>query len=148
MPDKNLLHIFVILLLAALAGCQPGHRISSSIRDQFLASGRKSVDLAVAVPGTWKRVCILGPYSSNATAKQMLGFDWDSESRSSIKDNEGISLLLFVQDHKVIDYVEHSRSAGDFTNLTGRCFSSSSAKFVQVAHPQDGWPGLFPLDEI
>lgn len=144
MPHKNFLHVFVILLLAALAGCQPGHRISSSIKDQFLASGRKSVDLTAAVPGTWQRVCILGPYSSNATAKQMLSFDWDAESRSSIKNNEDISLLLFVQDHVVVDYVEHSRVAGDFTNLSGRCFSRSSAKFVQVAQPQNGWTGLFP----
>lgn len=148
MPHKKLLYVFVILLLAAPAGCQPGRRISSSIKDQFLVSGRKSVDLAAAVPGTWNRVCILGPYSSNAVAKQVLGFDWDAESRSSIKTNEGISLLLFVQDQRVVDYVEHSRAAGDFTNLAGRCFSDSSTKFVQVTQPQDGWPGLFPPDEV
>jgi hypothetical protein len=99
------------------------------------------------MPGSWDRVCVLGPYSNNAAAAQILGFEWHVESNSSISTNEGISLLLFVQGTSVASYVEHRRNQGDFSNLTGRCFTREQAKFKQVAHPANGWPGLFPASE-
>lgn len=135
----------LILFLVALTSCRSS--ASSSIAAEFSASGDKGVDLASAVPGKWDRVCILGPYSSNAAAAETLGFTWPAETLTSIEDNEGISLLIFVQGESVIDYVEHRRDLGDFTNLTGRCFPRTSAKFLRVARPTKGWPGLFPADE-
>jgi len=135
----------LVLILAALTGCRDS--ASSSIADQFSASGRKGVDLAAAVPGNWDRVCILGPYSSDAVAAQTLGFTWPAETLTDIEQDDGISLLVFVQGKSVIDYVEHSRGSGDFSNLTGRCFPRTSTKFVQVAEPVKGWSGLFPADE-
>lgn len=135
----------LLLILVALAGC--GNLASSSIADQFSASGRKGVDLAAAVPGKWDRVCVLGPYSSDAVAAQTLGFKWPVETLTDIKRDDGISLLVFVQGKTVISYVEHPRGSGDFSNLTGRCFSHGSARFVQVAQPATGWSGLFPADE-
>jgi hypothetical protein len=134
-------------VLAALAGCQLNSASSSSIADQFLASGRRSVNLSSAVPGSWERVCILGPYSNNAAANGALGFNWPAESLTSIKENDGISLLIFVQGKSVVGYVEQPRNVGDFTNLSGRCFLRGSAKFKQVAHPKNGRVGLFPENE-
>lgn len=142
------MHFFrsvLVLILVALAGCRSS--ASSSIADQFSASDRKGVDLAAAVTDNWDRVCILGPYSSDAVAAETLGFKWSAETLTDIERDDGISLLVFVQDKSVIDYVEHSRGSGDFSNLTGRCFSRTSAKFVQVAQPVKGWFGLFPADE-
>jgi len=135
----------LVLMLVAPTGCRDSS--SSSIANQFSASGRKGVDLAAAVPGNWDRVCILGPYSSNAVAAQTLGVEWPAETLTDIERDDGISLLFFVRDKSVIDYVEHSRGSGDFSNLTGRCFSRSKAKFLQVVKPVKGWPGLFPADD-
>ena len=136
-----------LLFLMALAGCQLANSASSSIADQFSASGHRGVDLASAVPGNWDRVCILEPYSNNAAAAQALGFKWSAETLTSIEDNENISLLIFVRDNSVIDYVEHPRNSDDFTNLAGQCFQHTKAKFVQIAHPVKGSPRLFPADE-
>jgi hypothetical protein len=147
MPHKNLYYGVMAFVLAALAGCQRDSTSSSSIADQFLASGSRSVNLASAVPGTWDRVCILGPYSNNAAANGALGFNWPAESLTSIKDNDGISLLIFVRGKTVVSYVEQPRNAGDFTNLAGRCFLRNSAKFKQVSHPKNGWVGLYPENE-
>ena len=135
----------LVLILVAITGCRDS--ASSSIAEQFSASGRKGVDLAAAVPGNWDRVCVVGPYSSDAVAAQTLGFEWPAETLTDIERDDGISLLVFVRDKSAIDYVEHSRGSGDFSNLTGRCFSHTKAKFVQVAKPVKGWPGLFPADE-
>jgi hypothetical protein len=133
------------IFLMALMSC--GNSPTSAIAHQLEASENKSVDLASAVPGSWDRVCILGPYSNDAEASRTLGFKWHAEALTSIEENDGISLLLFVRDNTVLSYVEHSRGSGDFSNLTGRCFPRTSTRFVLVAHPSTGLPGLFPADE-
>lgn len=130
------------LALVFLAGCQQGDEISSRI--QKALAERNEVDLGAVIPGQWERVCVLGPYSNNAAAAKALGFSWDVESRSSIKGNDGISLLLFVQGDKVVDYAEHQRRFGDFSNLSGRCFPRNSARFVQTNKDR---LGLVPADE-
>ncbi|MEP7044395.1 MAG: hypothetical protein ABI843_15125 [Dokdonella sp.] len=147
MPHKNFYRGLLLLALAAPAGCQHGGAASSGIAAQFSASGGKSVDLALAVPGNWDRVCVLGPYSNDAAAAETLGIDWSAETLTSIKHNDGISLLVFVQGKSVISYVEHPRKLGDFTNLGGRCFPQTNAKFTQVGRPAKGWAGLFPVHE-
>jgi hypothetical protein len=129
-------------MVGLLVGCQQGANISSNI--QRALSEKGGVDLAATVPGQWERVCVLGPYSNNATASQTLGFPWDVESHSSIVSNDGISLLLFVQDSKVIAYTEHERRFGDFSNLSGRCFPRSNARF---ARQDEKRPSVVPVDE-
>ncbi len=131
------------VVLVLLSACRSAD--SSSIAEQFSASER--VDLATAVPGDWDRVCVLGPYSNDALAAQVLGFTWPVEALTEIEHNDGISLLVFVRGETVAKHVEHSRRSGDFSNLTGRCYSQANAKFVHVPEPTKGWPGLFPADE-
>lgn len=131
-----------LFILVALAGC--GSRDTSPIAEQFLESGRKKVDLASAVPGAWDRVCILGPYSSDAAAREALGFDWPAEKLTSIGHQDGVSLLVFVQENRVERHIEHSRAAGDFSSLSGRCFPRGKSKFVQAPK---GQAGLAPADE-
>lgn len=134
-----------IAIAMLLSGCQQEDQLSDRIQQAL--SGHDQVDLATTIPGDWVRVCILGPYSDNASASKVLGFEWNVESRSSIKSNEGITLLLFVRDNETVASTEYPRRFGDFSNLSGRCFSRTRARFVQVDKPNTGWPGLFPQDE-
>ena len=117
---------------------------SRVIAKYFEESGRKSVDLALAVPLEWDKVCVLGPYSSNAAVRDTLGFDWDAKAKTSISSNDGVSLLLFVRSDQVIQHIEHPRRSGDFSNLTKQCFPRTNAIFIQNERPAKGWPGLFP----
>lgn len=142
MPHTHFRYGILTLALAVLAGC--GNSASSSIADQFSASGRQSVDLASAVTGNWERVCVLGPYATDAVAAETLGFNWPAETLTEISRRDGISLLIFVRGTSVINHVEHPRDSADFSNLTGRCFSRSSARFV--ARPVKGWPVLIPAE--
>ena len=132
-----------LLLLALLAACgRPGAEISREIARQFQLSGGGSVNLAQAVPGAWDEVCVLGPRSDNIAASNTLGFDWNAESRTSIDTDDNISLLVFVRDGEVLDYVEHPRADGDFSRVSGKCFPREESVFVHEAIPDKGWPGL------
>jgi len=135
----------LILTMSALCGCSDP--MSASIAEQLSASKGQRVDLGSAIEGNWDRVCVLGPYSTDADAAEALGFSWPAEALTDIARNDGISLLVFVREKSVLKFVEHPRGSGDFSNLRGRCFARESAKFVQIAHPTKGWPGLFPADE-
>ena len=127
-------------------GCAPHDVTSLAIASQFEDSKRISVNLATAVSGSWEKVCVLGPYSTNKTARKALGFEWNAEIKTSITSNDGISVLIFVQENKVNSYVEHPRNRGDFSNLTAQCFPKAKAQFVQNNKPLAGWPGLFQKD--
>ena len=133
----------MLVALATLASCRSG-QISTEIQRQFEARG-SVVDLATAYPSQWERVCILGPYSRNSSARTALGFEWDAEANSSIESNDRVSLLIFVSNGEVVEYVEHPRSHGDFSNLTTQCFAKTLSVFAQDQRPEKGWPGLFPV---
>ena len=144
MPHTRLHLSVLILILATCAGCKD---YSAAISDQFNASGKESIDLERAIPSNWDKVCVLGPYTDNAAASKTLGFGWPVESRSDIRDSDGISLLVFVSGKSVIEHVEHPRNMGDFANLSGRCFTPSEARFKRVKNLPDNWPELIPSNE-
>ena len=144
MPHKDMRYLLLLVILALAVSCnRTTSETSKQIARHFESSGSKSVNLAEVVPGLWEKVCILGPYSDNLATKETLGFEWNAELRTSIQTNEGISLLLFVRGNEVLEYVEHSRRHGDFTNLTRKCFPRDKAIFVHDPAPKKGWPGLF-----
>ena len=133
-----------VVLLATCTGCTD---YSSRISDQFNATGRTSIDLMQAVPITWDKLCILGPYSGDEEAERTLGFKWPAERRTSIENNDGIALLLFVQNNSVVEYIEHPRDQGDFAPLASQCFKSSNAKFKIVTDSRKNWVYLAPASE-
>jgi hypothetical protein len=147
MVSTRALSTACLLALTVLAGsacsdASPG--ISVSIAGQFRRSNGGLVDLAEANPAAWERVCVLGPHSGNAAVKSLLGFDWDAEGRTAIRDNDGIALLLFVQGKQVSAFAENPRNLGDFAPLSGKCFARAHARFQQ-AHESNGRPaGLYP----
>lgn len=130
----------LLTTLLALTAC--GESASNNIKQQLESRGL--VELRTAVPGDWERVCILGPYSNNEAATATLGFNWSVEKHSSISYSDGISLLVFVHGRKVVTALEHPRRSGDFSKLSGRCFSREKAHFVQRAQSDDDWPWLVP----
>jgi hypothetical protein len=144
MPHRNRCSLIAFCICLAAVGCSSGDAPSLAIAAQFGESKGTFVNLATAIPGQWEKVCVLGPYSTNGTANKTLNFAWDAETKTSITTNEGISLLLFVQDNKVTAYVEHPRNRGDFSNLTAQCFPKEQSQFLHDQKPAKGWPGLFP----
>jgi hypothetical protein len=62
-------------------------------------------------------------------AKSMLGFDWDVEGQTAFHGNDGLSLLLFVRQDKVLAAVEHPRAMGRFH----QAFRASASRGVARA---------------
>ena len=142
---RSALVCLLALVVLADSGCsdsKPG--ISVSIAGQFRRSNGAKVDLVEANPNPWDRVCIMGPGSSNNTARNMLGFEWSPDDHSVIRRNDGISLLIFAKGNQVVDFVEHPRNLGDFANLTGQCYAPEKAVFYQANASEARKAGLYP----
>ncbi|WP_349568772.1 hypothetical protein [Azotobacter salinestris] len=117
------------MLPILLLGCSSeSSTISEQIASQFKASNTAPVDLSIVGPVSWERVCILSPYSTNQAAEQILGFKWDAESKTSISVDDGINVLIFIEDQRVVGYAEHPRNMGDFSKLQPRCLVRSQAR--------------------
>ena len=141
MPHKIMRRALLILTIAICAGCV---NYSDEISDQFEASGENLIDLKTAVPTGWGKVCVVGPYQDDAFVEKTIGFPWSAERRTSIDDNDSISVLLFVKDQSVVTHVEYPRKLGDFTELEGQCFAPSMARFRSFPSGPDNWPRLVP----
>jgi len=137
-----LLSAFAMLTCAACHDSSPG--ISVNIAAQYRDGVGGSVDLTKSYEADWDRVCFLAPFSSNATARSTLGFDWDAEGKTAIHRNNGIVLLLFVRAKEVAAYAEHPRNIGDFANLSGKCVPRAQARFAQQPASKQGPAGMYP----
>jgi hypothetical protein len=90
------------------------------------------------VPFQYEKVCILGPYTTNESAEQALGFFWDVQKETEISGNDGINLIVFIKENKVISYVEHSRGKGDFWKLSRKCLDYENSTLTR-ASKKDDW---------
>jgi hypothetical protein len=145
MPASKPAIALALLALSAMAGCtdsSPG--ISVAVSGEFRRSNGALVDLSEANPDPWDRVCIFGPGADKAAVKKALGFAWDSETKSVIRSNDGIALLVFASGRKVSSFAEHQRNMGDFATLDGKCFVRAKARFEQDGESKGHPAGMYP----
>ena len=145
---RGSIHILVSFLVLSISfGCDaPVSKISEELTRQFQASGRSFVNLAEVLPAPWEKVCFLGPFSDRKAVEATLGFHWPGLAKSSIETDRDVALLLFVKGKTVVEFFDHSRRDGDFTNLSRQCISREKAVFEQKNNPPKGYPGLFPKE--
>jgi hypothetical protein len=129
--------IFSILAIALLiTGCKnveqqkENQQLSSKIQSVLNQRDFDVLDLTTISDKDWDRVCIISPYSLNAHAEKVIGFYWDIQNNAKITVNDGISLLLFIKNNTVVEFVQHPRNIGDFTNIKPECIVRNEAKFV------------------
>ena len=120
-----------LLVLVALAAVfirySRAHDLESAIRRDVAASGGKLADLPKSVPFPWSRVCIMGPGSDSKAAKDLLGFDWDADAHSDVRDDAGVVLLIFTHKNIVVGAVDYSRELGPWA---GKCHLRDQARFA------------------
>jgi hypothetical protein len=135
--------------VGALTACsQSNQNVSNEIARQFDSGSASVINLTTVTLPPWSRVCVVGPYATNDSASEILGFEWDVASHSRIGGDDSITLLVFIQDKKVVAFAEHPRNKGDFSGTSNGCIKREDAMFERltdgtgwvrlvVAHPND-----------
>jgi hypothetical protein len=122
----------IILVCFLLSACSRINTdISTKIEAEFNASQTAPIDLALVLPTPWDRVCVLTPYMDNKQTEMVLGFKWNSDSKTSIRGNDGINVLVFIQGSDVVNYTEHRRDKGDFSRMQPRCLMRGLSTVVR-----------------
>jgi hypothetical protein len=78
------------------------------------------------------------PLTNSEGAGKILGFDWDSDSYTSIRESDGIVVIVLVRDRKVVSFAEHPRNLGDFSEVGAGCLLRAEAKLLRT-RGADGW---------
>ena len=123
--------LMIMMLLGASACSDSDQFISIQIEKRLEAAKWESLDLAQVGPAQWETLCVLPPYTTNAQAQAILGFEWDAERRTAIKASDSINVLVFIRDRKVLAFSEHPRSKGDFAALKPSCLPRAAARVVR-----------------
>ena len=64
----------------------------------------------------WERFHVFPPYIRLSEIERELGFAWPTASETEIEYRDGIALLVFVREGKVVRFVEQSRRGADFAS--------------------------------
>jgi hypothetical protein len=134
---KKVIIFFILIFLTSCSNKQEENEISKSIYSQLKQSEWKIIDFSKTVPFQYEKVCILGPYTTKESAEQALGFYWDVQKETEISTNDGINLIAFIKENKVISYVEHSRAKGDFWKLSRKCLDYNSSILTRISKKDD-----------
>lgn len=71
------------------------------------------VDLAKVTTFAWEKLYIFRPYRSSEEIDRILGTFWLESRFLTISSNDGVTLLVFMRNGSVVQYVELSRGAAD-----------------------------------
>jgi hypothetical protein len=130
---------FVVIVLLFMVGCSDADTfINAQLSRKVTNSKDSTIDLSSIGPKGWERLCFIEPHATNQMTKQILGFDWDSESKSSIGRDDSIFLLVFTSGQRVLAYAEYPRKLGDFERRAVSCVSPTDAHFRKEVDSR-GW---------
>jgi hypothetical protein len=104
--------------------------VSAALSKQIRRGPGPTVDFAEVAPFAWERVYVFGPYTPHDQIHTSLGFHWSEVGRTTIDSNEGVNLVVFVHDGKVVHWFEHARheELEGLANSDG--YAREDAKFV------------------
>lgn len=91
-------------------------RPTANLADATAAThGEGTVIPARIETGTWDRLVVVGPYSSQDQVASVAGIDRDAIPNSGVfSSNDGICLILYVSGARVAAFEEPSRMNGDY----------------------------------
>lgn len=87
--------------LGALGACSGADAfLDAQLEHQLGKAGATTpLELGLVGPANWTRACVLGPYTTDARARALLGFDWPVEGRGVTRGDERF-LLVFTDSRR------------------------------------------------
>ena len=131
--------IATLCVFALCSACTRGDtRLSADLAELVHDESQELVDLGRLDGPDWQRACFLAPYTNSEGAGRVLGFAWDSDSYTSIRERDGIAVIVLVRDRKVVSFAEHPRNLGDLSEVGVGCLPRAEAKLART-RGADGW---------
>jgi hypothetical protein len=112
----------IVLFIVVLSGCINNEyllnkELQESISTVVSDTNNTEIDISKLTDFDWEEAYLFAPYTSQDDINRELGFK--SKDKSDIHIREDIYLLLFVNENKVVHYVEIERQKSDFLITDG-----------------------------
>ena len=105
--------------------------VSRRIAERVASDDGRPIDLTELADFDWDRVYCFDCYSGQGEIEKRLGFKWPGLGGSEIEMSEGVTLIVFVKDGRVVRSFDQPRNAGDFGGIDNPGgLSRSEARFV------------------
>ena len=108
--------ILFILLSLFLVGCnnvQHNTDLAKSIYSIVEDENNSEINLTSLTTFDWEKAYLITPYSTQTGINEQLGVNFRDPSGINLRDD--IYLLIFMNEEKVVQYVEVERQGADFT---------------------------------
>lgn len=136
--------IYVFMIIMGTLSCS-----SNLIQDETFennlqlactqADEGESIDMARLTNFSWDKFFVFTPYTAVDNMESRLGFSDIRLPKTDITFRDDMNLLVFVEDHKIIHYVEYARIKGDFDKTVNKKDGFSPAEAVFKVHFRAGW---------
>ena len=134
-----------LLAAASVGGCIVDKSISSSIGTTVKRGVGTKIVFADYAIFNWSRACVFGPYTPDETVESVTGIHGAATKAFDIRSNDGIDVLMFLGDDRVVHSVRHRRDQGDFgPEVVGKCYPRAEAVFVVRTPPPGSWGNIGP----
>ena len=114
--------LLALALALVVTGCAPEKapgtlqgRLADSI--QAVGEQKQPLRMADATPFAWERLYVFAPYTPAEEIQRELGFAWPEARRTGIEERDGVTLLVFVKDRRVVKHLAFPRNLGDFSMI-------------------------------
>lgn len=133
--------LFTIISLSLLMGCGALYRYSKSgevgwaLKKAIRDDHKQEIVLKDLTHFNWDEFYVFNPYTSTDDVCKQLGLS-SVECKNTIKaasTDDGVMLLVFRNQGKVVHVEMHFRWHGDFTPAPDKPFTPTSAVFLVVA---------------
>ncbi|WP_052345911.1 hypothetical protein [Paucisalibacillus sp. EB02] len=108
--------VFFIIFLLLLVGCssiQHNIDLEKSLYSIIEDKNKNEINLTSWTSFDWEKAFLFTPYTPPEEIEKQLGVDYNDPSDIDWRDD--IYLLIFMNDEKVVQYVEVERQGADFT---------------------------------
>jgi len=156
LPTRPVVYLSLTVLVLGLGyhfattyqSCWSHAELREALRAAIKASadGAAPVQLAHITDFAWDRADILVNYKpSGSTTDCPFEWDWSRETRQELIAGDLLTVIVFVRDGKLVDYLEYRRDWADFVDVKNP-YAPETAVFRASPSPND--PNSFTLAPI
>lgn len=101
------------MILAGCSNVQHNKDLGKSINSIVIDKNNSEISLKSLTSFDWEKAFLFHPYTPQENIEEQLGVNYNDPSGIDLRDD--IYLLVFMNDEKVVQYVEVERQGADFT---------------------------------
>ena len=117
--------------------------VSRRIAESVASNDSRPIDFAQITDFDWDRVYCFDCYTGQREIEKRLGFPWPGLGGSAIESSDGVTLIVFVKNGRVVRSFDQSRREGDFGKIDNpHGLTRAEARFVLNRASSHPWMSL------